>query len=251
MLRAATACCRVALRFQMLSRVYRRFRSLELRRAQWRRHVASSHVRDIDFLPGPLPIWGGDMLKAFGAALLLLASGIAITASPARALQIVVTQVDKNDDGSMTYHFAIKADQGETLAPGESKATSDFVTVYNFYGLVDGSVKSPAGWEFSSEEFGRTPYWNGYPLVLPVDVPGTPNLTWAVTKPVPAGAQIDDFTATTRVSGMVYGEYTAQVTRESPPIKGIAAGTPGAEALVSKQALIGWVVTPSFLADVK
>ncbi len=27
---------------------------------------------------------------------------------------------------------------GETLTPGESKATSDFVTVYNFYGLVDG-----------------------------------------------------------------------------------------------------------------
>ena len=105
------------------------------------------------------------MLKTFGAAL-LLASGFAITAAPARALQIVVTQVDKNDDGSMTYHFAIKTDQGETLTPGESKATSDFVTVYNFYGLVDGSVKSPAGWEFSSEEFGRTPYWNGYPLVF-------------------------------------------------------------------------------------
>jgi hypothetical protein len=31
------------------------------------------------------------------------------------------------------------------------------VTVYNFYGLVEGSAKSPAGWEFSSEEFGRTP----------------------------------------------------------------------------------------------
>lgn len=189
------------------------------------------------------------MLKTFGAAL-LLTSGLAIIAAPARALQIVVTQVDKNDDGSMTYHFAIKTDQGETLIPGESKATSDFVTVYNFYGLVDGSVKSPAGWEFSSEEFGRTPYWNGYPLVLPVDVPGTPNLTWTVTKPVAPGAQIDGFTATTRVSGMASGEYTAQVTRESPPIKGAAAGTPS-EALVSKQALIGWLVTPSFLADLK
>ena len=88
------------------------------------------------------------MSKKLGAVL-LLASGLAITAAPARALQIVVTQVDKNDDGSMTYHYAIKTDQGETLIPGESKATSDFVTVYNFYGLVDGSVKSPAGWEFS------------------------------------------------------------------------------------------------------
>jgi hypothetical protein len=92
------------------------------------------------------------MLKAFGAAL-SLAFGLAITAAaPARALQIVVTQVDKNPDGSMTYHFALKTDPGETLTPAESKATADFVTVYNFYGLIDGSAKVPAGWEFSSEE---------------------------------------------------------------------------------------------------
>jgi hypothetical protein len=188
------------------------------------------------------------MLKTFGAAL-LLASGLAITAAPTRALQIVVTQVDRNTDGSMTYHFAVKRDEGETLTPGESKATGDFVTVYNFYGLVDGSAKSPAGWEFSSEQFGRTPYWNGYPRVLPVDVPGTPNLTWTVTKPVAAGAQIDGFTATTRVSNIVEGEYTAQVTRQSPAIRGVAAGTPGAAARMSKQALIGALPTPSFFAD--
>ena len=190
------------------------------------------------------------MLKPFGVAL-LLASGLAFTAGPALALQTVVTQVDKNGDGSMTYHFAVKTDQGETLTAGESKAAADFVTIYNFYGLVDGSAKSPAGWEFSSEEFGRTPILNGYPMVLPLDVPNTPNLTWTVTKPVAAGAQIDGFTATTRVSATVYGTYTAQVTRQSAAIKGAAAGTPGAEALASKQALIGWLMTPKFLADVK
>jgi hypothetical protein len=191
-------------------------------------------------------IWRNHVLKTLGASL-LLASGLAITAAPAIALQTVVTQVDKNTDGSMTYHFAVKLDQGETLSPGESKATADFVTVYNFYGLVDGSPKSPAGWEFSSEEFGRTPTLNGYPLVSPVDVPNTPNLTWTVTKPVAAGAQIDGFTATTRVSAMVQGEYTAQVTRQLPAIQ----GAQGAAAKPSKQALIGALPTPSFLADVK
>jgi hypothetical protein len=190
------------------------------------------------------------MRKAFGAAL-LLALGLAITVVPARALQIVVTQADKNTDGSMTYHFAVKTDQGETLTPGESKATADFVTVYNFYGLIDGSAKVPSGWEFSSEESGRTPAVNGYPLVLPLDVPNTPNLTWTVTQPVAAGVQIDGFTATTRVSTMVQGQYTAQITRQSPAIQGVAAGTPGAAAMVSKQALIGTLPTPSFLADVK
>ncbi len=186
------------------------------------------------------------MLKTLGASLLLV-SGVAIAAAPAVALQTVVTQVDKNTDGSMTYHFAVRTDQGETLTPGESKATGDFVTVYNFYGLVDGSAKSPAGWEFSSEEFGRTPTGNGYPLVLPVDVPNTPNLTWMVTKPVAAGAQIDGFTATTRVGAMVQGEYAAQVTRQLPAIQ----GAQDAAAKPSKQALIGALPTPSFLADVK
>jgi hypothetical protein len=191
------------------------------------------------------------MLKTFGAAL-LLAFVLAITAAaPARALQIVVTQVDKNADGSVTYHFSVKTDPGENLMPGESKTTADFVTVYNFYGLIDGSAKVPAGWEFSSEETGRTPAMNGYPLVLPLDVPNTPNLTWTVTKPVAAGVQVDGFTATTRVSTMVQGQYAAQVTRQAPPIRGVAPGTPGAAPMVSKQVLIGPLPTPTFLADVK
>jgi hypothetical protein len=191
------------------------------------------------------------MRKAFGAAL-LLASGLAITAAPARALEMVIAQVDKNTDGSMTYHFILKTDPGETLTPGESKATADFVTVYNFYGLVDGSAKSPAGWEFSSEEFGRTPTWNGYPVVLPLDVPNTPNLTWTVTKPVAGGTQIDGFTATTRVGTTVQGQYAAQVTRQSPAIQGAAAGgTASATAKASKQAVISALPTPSFLAEVK
>jgi hypothetical protein len=191
------------------------------------------------------------MRKAFGAAL-LLASGLAITAVPARALEMVVAQVDKNTDGSMTYHFILKTEPGETLTPGESKATADFVTVYNFYGLVDGSAKSPAGWEFSSEEFGRTPTWNGYPVVLPLDVPNTPNLTWTVTKPVAGGTQIEGFTATTRVGTMVQGQYSAQVTRQLPAIQGAAAGgTPSVTAKASKQAVISVLPTPSFLAEVK
>jgi hypothetical protein len=190
------------------------------------------------------------MLKIPGATLLLV-SGLAITAAPALALQTVVTQVDKNTDGSMTYHFAVKLEPGETLTPGVSNATADFVTVYNFYGFVDGSAKSPPGWQFSSEEFGRTPTLNGYPMVLPLDVPNTPNLTWTVTRPVGAGAQIDGFTATTHVSATVRGEYSAQVTRQEPAIQGAATGTPVGAARASKQALIGVLATPSFLADVK
>ena len=190
------------------------------------------------------------MLRTFGFAA-LLASGLAVTAAPARALQTTVTQIDKNQDGTTTYHFSIRTELGETLTPGSDKVPADFVTIYNFYGLVDGSPKAPAGWEFSSEEFGRTPTVNGYPMVLPLDVPNTPNVTWTATKSIPAGTQVDGFTATTHVGTMVRGEYSAQVTRQSPAIKGASTGSMGASAQESKQAVIGILPTPSFLAEVK
>jgi hypothetical protein len=191
-----------------------------------------------------------NMLKTLRVTL-LLGTGLALTAGSALALQTTVTQVDKNSNGTTTYHFAIQLDPGETLIPGASKADADFVTVYNFYGLVDGVVKSPAGWEFSSENSGRTPMLNGYPLVLPVDVPNTPNLTWTVTKPVAAGARIEGFTATTRVGTIVQGEYAAQSTHQSPSVRGAPAEAASAAAMATKQAVIGLLPTPSFLADVK
>jgi len=162
-----------------------------------------------------------------------------------------VTQVDKNSDGSTTYRFAIKLDQGEALEPGNSKAQADFVTIYNFYGLVEGLVKSPTGWEFSSEEFGRTPTLNGYPMISPLDVPNTPNLTWAVMKPIGAGAQINGFAATTHVSAVVQGEYSAQLTRQQPAVQGAVSGTPAAAVRSAKQAVIGMLPSPSLLAPVK
>ena len=102
----------------------------------------------------------------------------------------------------------------------------------------------------SSEDFGRTPTLNGYPMVLPLDVPNTPNLTWTVTKTVAGGQQVDGFTATTRVATMVQGEYSAQVTRQASPVEGASMTTAGGTG-DSKQALIGVVPTPSFLADAK
>ena len=116
------------------------------------------------------------MLKLSMAGLLLVA-GMLANATQANALQVMVTQADKGSDGAMTYHFAIKTDEADTLSPGSQSVPPDFVTIYNFYGLVESSPKAPDGWKVTSEEFGRTPAANGYPLVLPLDVPNTPNLT--------------------------------------------------------------------------
>jgi hypothetical protein len=164
-------------------------------------------------------------------ATLLLGCGLAIAAGPASAIQVMVTSIDKNGDGSSTYHFAIKTDTGETLSPG-----ADFVTIYNFGSLVDGSAKSPSGWGFSSDEFGRTPTWHGYPAVLPIDIPGLNNITWTAKRPIAGGSTIDGFTAVTRSTGTMEGQYTAQVTRS-------------AEGKSSKQAVIGQLTTPAYMAQ--
>ncbi len=187
------------------------------------------------------------MLKTLSAAVL----AIGLLAEPAHAMDTVVTGVDRNTDGTMTYHFAVRTAPGETLTPGNLTPEGDFFTLYNFYGLVEGSAKSPPGWEVTSEDYGRTPFLNGYPVVAPVDIAGTPNLTWTVTKPVAGGAQIDGFQATTRMAETVMGQYTAQVTRQIPVVQGAPAGTPFADVHDFKQAIIGLLPAPSFLADVK
>ena len=180
----------------------------------------------------------------------LLAAGLGLNAAPALALQTTATQVEKDANGTMTYRSSIKLDQGETLNPHDGRSPADFVTVYSFFGFVKGSVKVPVGWEFSSEELGQTPALNGYPIVLPADVANTPNFTWTVTKPAAAGAQVDGSTAVTRMARTPHGEYPVQITHQAPATR-VPTGTPAVPAAPIKQALIGLLPTPSFLADVK
>jgi hypothetical protein len=180
------------------------------------------------------------------AALLLL-----MTSATSDAAQVTVTQVDRKADGTVTYHFSVKVGQTETMEPGNGDALpADFFTIYNFYGLVDGSVNTPDGWKFTSEESGRTLVMGGYPLVLPMDIPGTPNITWTATALVKPGTEVAGFSAVTRVGATTDGMYSALVTQRSGPIQG-ASGSPGSATMVSKQAQIGMITTPSFLADLK
>jgi hypothetical protein len=167
------------------------------------------------------------MWKNAGAAL-VFATGLACLAGPALALQAYVSHIDKNADGSATYHFTVQTDAGETLTPG-----ADFVTIYNFAGLVGGSAKAPAGWNASSEEFGKTPMLHGYPMVFPVDIPSLSNVTFTPTKAISGGAKIDGFTVTTSVSATTEGEYSAAVTRSG-------------SGKASKQAVLGTIETPAF-----
>jgi len=60
----------------------------------------------------------------------------------------------------------------------------------------------------------------GYPLVLPVDIPGTPNITWTATAAVKPGTEVTGFSAATRMTTITDGMYSAQVTQRSGPIQG-------------------------------
>jgi hypothetical protein len=184
------------------------------------------------------------MRRRLKSSLATMATLLLLGAGAADAAQVTVTQVDTNPDGTITYHFAIKVGDTETMGPAASNdLPADFVTIYNFYGLIEGSVRTPDGWQFSSEASGRTPAMGGYPLVLPVDIPGTSNLTWTATAPMKSGTEITGFSATTRVGTMTDGMYSVQVSQRSAPIKG-ASGSPGTAAMVYKQA-------PSLLLDLK
>lgn len=88
-------------------------------------------------------------------------------------------------------------------------------------------------------------------MVLPVDVPNTPNLTWAVTKAVAAGTQVDGFTVTTRVKTVIGDEYSAQLMRQLPPVAGGLVDAATMNETSQRQEVIGSLPTPSFLADAK
>lgn len=189
------------------------------------------------------------MLNTLKIAVLLAAS-LGFNAAPAFALQTSLKQVDKNADSNTSYRLSIKLGQGETLNRPEKKSPADFITVYSFSGLIEGQLNLPQNGSSPRKSSGGPPTLNGYPLVLPVDVPNTPSLTSTVTKAMTAGAQVNGFTAVTRVGTMVQREYSAQVTHQSSATK-VATGTSSVAAAPTKQALIGLLPTPSFLADVQ
>ena len=55
------------------------------------------------------------MWRSFSAGLAAAAFLWSMTSAEAGAAQLTVTQVDKNADGTMTYHFSIKIGQTEAM----------------------------------------------------------------------------------------------------------------------------------------
>ena len=171
--------------------------------------------------------------------LTVLACGVLLTAASAGwAIQPTVVQIEKNADGTYTYHLKITIDNAVTVESGTAAPNPDFFTIFNFDGFVPDSATSPEGWTFSTSTNGVTPLRGGKALVNPEDIEGIPNLTWSRTGPALKGpVEITGFSARTKTAGTMVGEYGSQVTR--------TPGTLNPKApKESKEARIGSITTP-------
>jgi hypothetical protein len=179
------------------------------------------------------------MVRFLRLGCLAVSCAVLMTAASAvSAMQPSVVQIEKNADGTYTYHFKIRIDDGITVESGATPPNPDFFTIFNFEGFVPDSPKSPTGWTFSTSTNGVTPLRGGKALVNPEDIEGIPNLTWSRTGPALKGpSEITGFSVRTKSAGTMVGEYGAQVTR-----------TPGTvnpkEPRESKEARIGSITTP-------
>jgi hypothetical protein len=161
-------------------------------------------------------------------------------ANSAFAIQPTLVSIKAEKDGTYTHTYQIKIDNTVMVKGGTTSPDPDFFTIYNFGGLIDDSAKQPDGWTFSTSTNGETPVRGGRTVVNPVDIVGTPNITWNRTGTDLSGpAEIKGFSVRTRVKDIMVGEYSAQVTRKTV---GTKSAHPDAEEF--KEARIGSISTP-------
>jgi hypothetical protein len=123
------------------------------------------------------------------AAIGLLALGGTATAGLLPSAWTVTPEEDK-----FRWAYAIVLPTDSMLRNG------DYFTIYDFAGYVPGTAVAPsADWEFTAQDVGPTP-----PLVIPVDDPTKPNLSWKYTGP------------TTNVGQIGLGNFMANSVYEDP-----------------------------------
>jgi hypothetical protein len=199
---------------------------------------------------------GGSLGRSFamtrlGFMRLLLGSALvglmALTCGSASAIHPTLVRIKKNKDGSRTFFYEITVDKGVSVSGKDKAPGPDFFTIYNFYGLVKDSAKSPRDWKVTTQDDGITPLRGGKALINPVDTKDVPNVTWSYTgsKSLRGGGTIRGFSVRTTAKGSTTGEYGAQVTRTLPP------HTPKGRPRGTKEARIGKVITPALKEEMK
>ncbi|MDB5312058.1 MAG: hypothetical protein JWO38_6260 [Gemmataceae bacterium] len=129
-----------------------------------------------------------------------------VTAAPASAgllpVQIQVTP----EGGNFQWTYAIVLPSSSQLQSG------DYFTIYDFGGLVPGTLQAPAGWTAAVSNTGPTPS-----RLNPEDSPSTPNLTFTYTGQTINTGQIGlgNFWAVSQYQIATDSFFTAQTQRTS------------------------------------
>jgi hypothetical protein len=122
-----------------------------------------------------------------------------------------------------SYDFALAFDQNavggtiQTTNPVPTPPTTaagDFLTIYDFRGLVSGSCFAPTGWACQTQAIGFTPS-----KTVPDDSASLTNLTFTRTGGTLTGpvADLGDFGASSSLGLMATGEFTSRGTRNQGP----------------------------------
>ena len=127
-----------------------------------------------------------------------------------------------------SYDFALAFDQDVTggtiqttnpvpTPPPPTATAGDFLTIYDFRGLVSGSCFAPTGWNCQTQAIGFTPS-----KTVPDDSPSLTNLTFTRTGGTITGpmADLGDFGASSSLGLMGTGEFTSRGTRNQGPQMG-------------------------------
>jgi hypothetical protein len=112
--------------------------------------------------------------------------------------------------GNFRWTYAI-------VLPTDMKLQSgNYFTIYDFAGLVDGSVVAPDGWTANVQNTGVIPT-----LLNPTDDPGIANLVFTYTgETIPAGQLgLGNFMATSLYEDRVETSFTALTNRSSDGLK--------------------------------
>jgi hypothetical protein len=140
------------------------------------------------------------------AKTLLLASALAVFAwaAPAQAGMIPVEVSVTPDGGNFRWTYAVVVTTDVKVNPGDS------FTVYDFSGLVNGSISAPSGWTASVANLSPRPGTS------PHDDPGQPDLTFTYNGPNPISGQqgLGNFMADSSLQSTGPSDFTSTTHRQ-------------------------------------
>jgi len=136
---------------------------------------------------------------------LMVLAALAALAPPLATANIIPTGTTINGSGPYTWTYNLQLSQDQNAisglpptvnpVPHVNLSFGSFFTIYDFDGYLDGSCTGPSGWLCTAQNIGYTP-----DDVMPNDLPGVVNLTWAYVTGdpligAPAGYNLGDFSA--------------------------------------------------------